>query len=40
VLFQHFNVRSIPVLLKIKDGKKVAEISDFSNPQQVVKQLQ
>lgn len=40
VLFQHFNVRSIPVLLKIKDGKKVAEISDFSNPQQVAKQLQ
>ena len=40
LLFQHFNVRSIPVLLKIKDGKKVAEISDFSNLQQVVKQLQ
>jgi thiol-disulfide isomerase/thioredoxin len=40
VLFQHFNVRSIPVLLKIKDGKKVAEISDFSNPQQIAKQLQ
>lgn len=40
VLCQHFNVRSIPVLLKIKDGKKVAEISDFSNPQQVAKQLQ
>lgn len=39
VLFQYFNVRSIPVLLKIKDGKKVAEISDFSNSQQVVKQL-
>ena len=39
VLFQHFNVRSIPALLKIKDGKKVAEISDFSNPQQVIKQL-
>lgn len=40
VLFQHFNVRSIPVLLKIKDGKKVAEISNFSNPQQIAKQLQ
>jgi thiol-disulfide isomerase/thioredoxin len=40
VLFQHFNVRTIPVLLKLKDGKKVAEITDFSNPQQVVKQLQ
>lgn len=40
VLFQHFNVRSIPVLLKIKEGKKVTEISDFSNPQQVIKQLQ
>ena len=39
VLFQHFNVRSIPALLKIKDGKKVAEISDFSNPQQVIKRL-
>jgi thiol-disulfide isomerase/thioredoxin len=39
VLFQHFNVRSIPVLLKIKDGKKLAEISDFSKPQQVAKQL-
>ena len=40
LLFQHFNVRSIPVLLKLKEGKKVAEISDFSNPQQIVKQLQ
>ena len=40
LLFQHFNVRTIPVLLKIKEGKKVAEISDFSNPQQVAKQLQ
>jgi len=40
VLFQHFNVRTIPVLLKLKDGKKVAEVTDFSKPQQVVKQLQ
>ncbi|MBU1619784.1 MAG: redoxin family protein [Gammaproteobacteria bacterium] len=40
LLFQHFNVRTIPMLLKLKDGKKVAEISDFSKPDQVLKQLQ
>ncbi len=31
VLFQHFNVREIPVLLKIKDGKTVAKITDFND---------
>lgn len=39
-LFQHFNVRSIPVLLKLKDGKVLAEIKDFSNPTAVIQQLQ
>ncbi|OBP14976.1 redoxin [Rheinheimera sp. SA_1] len=31
VLFQHFNVREIPVLLKIKDGKIVTRITDFKD---------
>lgn len=39
VLFQHFNVRQIPVLLKVSNGKVVQEISDFSNPAQVLNQL-
>lgn len=39
VLFQHFNVRTLPVLMRIKDGKKVAEITDFSDPAAVLRQL-
>lgn len=40
VLFQHFGVRNIPVLLKIVDGKVVKQISDLDQPDAVVKQLQ
>lgn len=39
VLFQHFNVRQIPVLLKVSNGKVVQEITDFNNPAQVLNQL-
>lgn len=39
LLFQHFNVRSIPLLLKIKDGKIVAQVNDFSDPAAVIRQL-
>jgi len=39
VMFQHFKVRNIPLLLKIKDGKTVAEISDFSDPAAVIRHL-
>jgi thioredoxin-like negative regulator of GroEL len=31
VLFRQFNVRSIPLLLKLKDGKVVAETNEFSD---------
>lgn len=39
VLFQKFNVRNIPVLLKIKDGKVVTKIEDFSDPEVISEQL-
>jgi len=39
VLFQHFKVRNIPLLLKIKDGKTVAEITDFSDPAALIRHL-
>lgn len=39
VLFQHFNIRNIPVLLQVRDGKVVREISDFSDIKAVVTQL-
>jgi len=39
VLFQQFNVRNIPVLLKVKDGKVLTAISDFSDPAAVLQQL-
>lgn len=39
VMFQHFKVRNIPLLLKIKDGKTVAEITDFSDPAAVIRHL-
>ncbi len=38
-LFEHFEVRSIPLLLKLRDGKVVARISDFSSLAQVQQQL-
>lgn len=39
VLFQHFNVRQIPQLLKITNGQVVLRISDFSDPAAVSRQL-
>lgn len=38
--FQHFKVRQIPVLLTVQNGKVTHEISDFTNIEQVVQQLQ
>lgn len=40
VLFQHFNVREIPVLLKVKEGKIVSRITDFNDLAQVRRTLQ
>jgi len=40
VLFQHFQVREIPVLLKIKDGKTVSRITDFNDMAKVTLLLQ
>mgnify|MGYP000990106989 CR=1 FL=1 len=40
LLFQHFNVRQIPVLLKVANGKVLQEITDFSDPAQVISQLE
>jgi len=40
VLFQHFNVHSIPVLLQLKEGQVIKSITDFSSPSQVINQLQ
>lgn len=40
VLFQHFNVREIPVLLKIKDGKVTSRITDFHDLALVRRSLQ
>ncbi|MCE9687644.1 redoxin family protein [Shewanella sp. AS16] len=39
VLFTEFNIRSIPTLLRLKDGKVTARISDFSDPEAVIRQL-
>lgn len=39
VLFQHFNIRNIPLLIKVVDGKVVQQISDFSSVEQVLRQL-
>lgn len=39
VVFEHFNIRSIPVLLKLKNGKVLAQIDDFSDPAKVLQQL-
>jgi thiol-disulfide isomerase/thioredoxin len=38
-LFTEFNIRSIPMLIRVKDGKVTARISDFSNQDVVIKQL-
>lgn len=40
VLFQHFNVRQIPVLLKIKDGQVISRITDFNDLAKVRRALQ
>lgn len=39
VLFNHFKIRNIPTLLWVKDGKVIQRITDFSQPEQLVKQL-
>ena len=39
VLFNHFNIRTIPTLLEIKDGKVLKRITDFTDTTQVVQQL-
>lgn len=39
VLFNEYKISSIPTLLKIKDGKVVTKITDFSNQDEVIKQL-
>ncbi|MCB5212295.1 redoxin family protein [Rheinheimera aquimaris] len=39
VLFNHFNIRTIPTLLVIKDGKVQQRITDFSNTNSLVQQL-
>ena len=39
VLFNEFGVRDIPVLLKIRDGKVVATVTDFSSAQAVKARL-
>ncbi|ATC94947.1 TlpA family protein disulfide reductase [Pseudoalteromonas tunicata] len=39
VLFQQFNIRKIPVLLKVKDGKVLTEISDFTDSAAVIARL-
>lgn len=39
VLFNHFNIRTIPTLLVIKDGKVQQRITDFSNTNNLVQQL-
>lgn len=39
VLFEHFQVRSVPLLLKLHDGKVVTSIADFSDLTQVRNQL-
>jgi thiol-disulfide isomerase/thioredoxin len=39
VVFQHFGVRNIPVLLKIVDGKVVKQITEFEKTDVVIQQL-
>lgn len=39
VLFNHFNIRVIPTLLEIKDGKVSQRITDFTDTKRVVQQL-
>ena len=39
ILFNEYKVNSIPTLLKIKDGKVVARITDFSNPEIAIERL-
>lgn len=39
VLFQHFNIRQIPVLLKISNGKVIKEINVFENLDEIYTQF-
>lgn len=39
VLFNAFNIRSIPTLLKLKDGKILLRVTDFTDTEQVIQQL-
>jgi thiol-disulfide isomerase/thioredoxin len=39
VLFNAFNIRSIPTLLKLKDGKILIRVTDFTDEDVVVQQL-
>ncbi len=39
VLFNEYKISSIPTLLKIKNGKIITKITDFSHPDAVIKQL-
>lgn len=39
VLFNHFNIRNIPTLLWVKDGKVIETITDFSDTNAVVNTL-
>lgn len=36
ILFRQFNVRSLPVLLKIKDGQVIEKIENFSNADKII----
>lgn len=39
VLFRQFNVRNLPMLLKIKDGKVLTTVTDFKQPSEVENRL-
>lgn len=39
VLFRQFNVRNLPLLLKIKDGKVLTTVTDFNQPGEVENSL-
>lgn len=39
VLFNEYKISRIPTLLKIKDGKIIVKVTDFSDPDAVIKQL-
>lgn len=39
VLFNHFNIRTIPTIIKIKDGEVVEQITMFDDLNEVIKKL-